>query len=318
MRSGAAAGHPGFFHETTFYDSEEKFLGVIVPFFTEGLAAGEPVLSAFAPADQDLVRGVFGTGSGIRFLDGDAQYTRPAAALRAYRAMFGEYVTQGAHQIRVAGAVPHPGVGVPWDWWARYEAASNHAYHDFPVWAICAYDTRTTPAAVVAEVRRTHPHVADGGAHAGNPAFEDPAEFLRARSDTWRDPLEQGSPELELTGPTTAETRAAVTAIAASRELGTEDLNGLLVAVSEAVTNAMIHGQDPIRVRIWPAPRRIVVTVTDAGDGPREPYAGLLPADRPKGNGGRGLWISHQVCSFVGLSRAPDGFTIRLIAGALA
>jgi anti-sigma regulatory factor (Ser/Thr protein kinase) len=315
MRSGAAAGHPGYFHETAFYDSAEQFLGVIVPFFADGLAAGEPVISAFAPGNQSLVRDVFGTGSGIRFLDGGEHYSRPATAIRGYQALFGEYVTRGAPQIRVAGDVPHPGLGAPWDWWARYEAVINHAYHDFPVWGICPYDTRTAPADVVAEVRRTHPHVANAHRHTDNPAFEDPAEFLRARSDTWSDPLEQGRPALEVTGPTTAQARTTVAR--AAGDLPAEDLNGLLLAVSEAVTNALVHGLAPVTLRVWPGPRRVVVTVTDAGPGPRAPYAGLLPAERPAGNGGLGLWISHQMCAFVGMHRGREGFTIRLIAGDL-
>ncbi len=318
MRSGAAAGHPGYFHETAFYDSDEQFLSVIVPFFADGLAAGEPVISAFAPGNQSLVRDAFGDGSGIRFLDGDVHYARPAAAIRGYRALFGEYVTRGVPQIRVAGDVPHPGVGAPWDWWARYEAVVNHAYRDFPVWGICPYDTRTAPADVVAEVRRTHPHVAHAHRHSVNPAFEDPAEFLSARSDTWRDPLEQGRPVLELTDPHPGQARTAVTEAAASSDLTVEDRNGLLLGVSEAVTNAMIHGRAPVTLRAWTAARRVVVTVTDAGTGPRAPYAGLLPADRPAGSGGLGLWISHQVCAFVGMHRGLNGFTIRLIAGVLS
>ncbi|BCY10703.1 anti-sigma factor RsbA family regulatory protein [Actinoplanes sp. L3-i22] len=317
MRSGAAAGHSGYFHETAFYGSDEQFLAVIVPFFTDGLAAGEPVISTFAARNQELVRRAFGAGSGIEFLDGGEQYARPATAIRHYRKLFGEYTARGVHQIRVAGDVPHPGTGARWDWWARYEAAINHAYDDFPVWSICPYDTRTAPADVLAEVRRTHPHVADAHRHAANPAFVDPVDFLRARSDTWRDPIEQGPPWLELVDPTPVRVRAAVTAAAAGSALTRDDLNGLLVAVSEAVANGLLHGKPPVTVRAWAAPRRVVVTVTDAGEGPREPYAGLLPADRPAGSGGLGLWISHQMCGFVGLHRGPEGFTIRLVAGEL-
>ncbi|AEV84790.1 transcriptional regulator [Actinoplanes sp. SE50] len=317
MRSGAAAGYSGYFHESAFYDSDERFLAVIVPFFTEGLAAGEPVLAAFDAGRQELVREAFGPRSGIRFLDGATQYRRPAGAIRRYREIFGEYVAGGAAQIRVAGDVPQPANGAPWDWWARYEAAVNRAYQDFPVWGICPYDTRTTPPEVVAEVRRTHPHVVAGGGHAANPDFEDPAEFLRARAGSWRDPLERRPPDLELTDPTTPQARAAVRAVAAPTRLRAEDLDNLLLAVTEAVTNAMLHGRPPVVLRVWAAPRRLVATVTDAGTGPPDPYIGLLPADRAVGNGGLGLWMSHQVCSFVGMHRGPEGFTLRLVAGDL-
>lgn len=171
MRSGAAAGHRGYFHETAFYDSDDEFLALIVPFFTDGLAAGEPVVSAFAPANQQLVRDAFGPGTGICYLGGETQYLRPAGAIRRYRDLFAGYVAEGARQIRVAGDVPHPGTGASWDWWARYEATVNHAYDDFPVWGICPYDTRTAPEHVLADVRRTHPHVGHGRDHATNPGF---------------------------------------------------------------------------------------------------------------------------------------------------
>ena len=32
MRTGAAAGHRGYFHETAFYSSAEEFLAIVVPF----------------------------------------------------------------------------------------------------------------------------------------------------------------------------------------------------------------------------------------------------------------------------------------------
>ena len=44
MRSGAAAGHRGYFHEAAFYSSTEEFLAVVVPFLREGVAAGEPIV----------------------------------------------------------------------------------------------------------------------------------------------------------------------------------------------------------------------------------------------------------------------------------
>ena len=58
-----------------------------------------------------------------------------------------------------------PTAPATWDWWCRYESAVNDAYDEFPLWGLCTYDTRTTPAAVLADVARTHPTfvTADGG-----------------------------------------------------------------------------------------------------------------------------------------------------------
>ena len=88
----------------------------------------------------------------------------------------------------------------------------------------------------------------------------------------------------------------------------------LVFAVSEAVTNALTHGRPPVRFRLWTAPDRIVATVTDRGDGPADPFAGLLPVTDTC-SAGLGLWLTHQLCSHVTLDTTDDGFTIRLVVG---
>jgi anti-sigma regulatory factor (Ser/Thr protein kinase) len=281
----------------------------------DGLAAGEPVVSAFAGHNQALIRDTFAGRSGIRFIDGDVHYTRPASAIRRYRQMLAEYVTAGASQIRISGDVPHPGLGVPWQWWARYEAAVNHAYNDFPLWGLCPYDTRHTPADVLQQVRRTHPHIATADGHHRNPSFVDPEGFLRSQDNAWRDPLEHSPPLVALTNPTAARVRTAVTDLCASTDLSEDDTEGLLLAATEAVTNAVKYGIPPVLVHLWRAPRRVVVTVTDRGTGPSDPFAGLLPAAPTHGGGGLGLWMAHQVCAYVTLQHDGDAFTIRLVVG---
>lgn len=315
MRSGAARGHRGYFHETAFYGSEQDFLDIVVPFFADGLAAGEPVVAAFARHNQALIRDTFGSGSGIRFIDGDLQYARPAVAIHRYRQMLADYVAAGAGQIRIAGDVPHPGVGVPWDSWARYEAAVNRAYDDFPLWGLCPYDVRSTPGEVLEQVRLTHPHIATTTGHHANPAFADPAGFLASRMSSWRDRLEETTPLAELIDPSPTQVRTAIGAVSGRTLLSEDDVQGLLLGATEAVTNAIRHGKPPVTVRLWRSPRRMVLTVTDTGTGPTDPYAGLLPATTSPGGGGFGLWLTHQTCGYVTFQTGPEGFTIRLIAG---
>jgi len=313
MRSGAAAGHDGYFHESAFYHSDDEFLGIVAPFFADGVSAGEPVIAAFAPANQRLIRKEFGEHD-VRFLDGEAQYLRPAGAIRRYRELFAECVSEGATQIRVAGDVPHPGTGSPWDCWARYEASVNRLYNDFPVWGLCPYDLRTAPADVVDEVRRTHPFLATTHGHQDNAAFVDPVAFLSGRVDRWADPLEQTPAAVELADPTPTEVRQAIATVSDLVDLSDEDRTGLLVAVSEVVTNAILYGAAPVRTRIWTGPDRILVTVTDRGEGVTDPFAGLtFPASSQPG--GRGLSLAHQLCGYVQLRHDTAGFTVCLVAG---
>jgi hypothetical protein len=65
---------------------------------------------------------------------------------------------------------------------------------------------------------------------------------------------------------------------------------------------------------LWAGTDRIVVSVTDAGAGPKDPFVGLLPMGDGS-DGGLGMWIINQMCNHVVMHRGPDGFTIRLTAG---
>ena len=49
MRTGAARGQVGHYHEAGFYGSDAEFAALIVPFAEEGIAAGEPVNMASSP-----------------------------------------------------------------------------------------------------------------------------------------------------------------------------------------------------------------------------------------------------------------------------
>lgn len=145
MRTGAASGTEGYFHEAAFYRSDDEFLALVMPFLTDGVAAGEPTLVTLGEANSQLVRAALTTTRGISFVPAETQYARPAAAIRTYQELMADYVRRGATQIRIVGDVPHPGVGAEWGWWARYEAAVNEAFNAYPVWGLCPYDVRHTP-----------------------------------------------------------------------------------------------------------------------------------------------------------------------------
>ncbi|WP_433074284.1 anti-sigma factor RsbA family regulatory protein [Dactylosporangium sp. CA-052675] len=312
MRSGPAAGHDGILHEAGFYGSDEEFLALVLPFLLDGVAAGEPTISLFGPHNQSLVRDALGPGSGVVFIDGGRHYLRPAAAIRRHREMLAGHVAGGATQIRIAGDVPHPGTGVPWEWWARYEAAANEVYDEFPMYGLCPYDTRTAPPEVLEDVRRTHTHlVTTGGGRVASPDYRPPRDFLAGAVRPWTHPLEALPPAIELTDPSLARARNAVDALQPIAALESDELQGLLLGVTEVVTNAVRHGRAPVLLRAWAEPGRIVVTVGDRGPGPADPAAGLMAAGGP---GGLGLWLTYQLCAYVSLRHGPEGFTIRLIA----
>jgi anti-sigma regulatory factor (Ser/Thr protein kinase) len=119
---------------------------------------------------------------------------------------------------------------------------------------------------------------------------------------------------VELTNRPPAEARHALARIGRARVNNTT-LSDLIIGASEAVSNALRHGQPPVTVRIWAAPGRIVVSVHDTGPGPADPLAGLVPAAHSATEPGLGLWVMHQLDIDTALIHTGDGFTVRLRAG---
>ena len=314
MRTGAAAGHEGYFHEAVVYSSDDELLAVLLPFLAGGSDANEPTLVALGERNAALVRTALPARAKVGFLTGGAVYARPAAAIRSYRRLLSDHVAAGARQIRIVGELPPTAFGATWDWWTRYESAINHAYDDFPLWSMCAYDRRTTTPDQLREVARTHPRTAcPDGTHPLSPAYLDPVSYLSERRPAPADPVQAGPPFAELAAPSPAAARAVVRA-AGHGLLGLDDLEDLLVAATEAVTNATVHGRAPVVMRVWTGPDRVVVAVTDGGAGPKDPFAGLLPAT-DRAVGGRGLWIVNQSCNHVVTEVSSDAFTLRMTAG---
>ncbi|KAA9155417.1 sensor histidine kinase [Amycolatopsis acidicola] len=315
MGTGAAANHAGFRHEAMCYGSDEELVNVLVPFLLAGSEAGEPTLVSLGEHASAVVREALPPGAAVAFLDGGGVYARPATVIKMYRQLLAEHVAAGARRIRVCGEIPF--APRAWDWWARYEAVVGEAYGEFPLWAVCAYDTRTTPRPVLDDVARTHSLLAAGSGEYRASASFAPEAVLRERRAPEPDSLQYGPPVFELHDPSVMAVRRAL-AENHGEVLSGSGLADFQVAVSEVVTNAIEHGRPPVSVRMWRGAGRLVVTVTDRGDGPAELAAGLLPA--PKAPlGGLGLWMAYQLCDHVTFGPGlGGGFSIRLTAGDLS
>jgi anti-sigma regulatory factor (Ser/Thr protein kinase) len=183
------------------------------------------------------------------------------------------------------------------------------------VWGRCLYDTATAPQAVLDIVERTHPRiVSPAGDHRASHRYQDASVFESLPYAP--DPLEASPPLVELVNRSAADARHALAQIGRSRVSNTT-LTDLIIGASEAVSNALRHGQPPVTVRIWATPDRIVASVHDTGPGPTDPLAGLVPAAHSPSNPGLGLWVMHQLDIETALIHTSDGFTVRLRAGTM-
>ena len=67
------------------------------------------------------------------------------------------------------------------------------------------------------------------------------------------------------------------------QQLPAQEIENMVLATHEVVSNAHLHGRPPVVLRLWVLPGRLTVTVTDTGPGPTDPFVGLLPPDTPNG-----------------------------------
>ena len=304
----------GLIHAAGFYSCDEEFVRTFAPFCREGVERGEPTVVRLEQHKTALLRSTLDERHEVVFLGTDGQYEHPPGAFSVVFDLVREHADGPGKPLRLLGELPAL-VGLGRDAWMRYEAAVNQVLRHMPVHALCAYDTRATHEVIQDQVRRTHPVIAaaDGRRHP-SPAYEPPETFIANREQPVCDPLEAGPPALELRNPTPARTRATLRALARDTHLDPDERDNLLAAASEVVTNALLHGRPPVVVRAWGRPGRVVIAVRDAGDGPRDPFAGLVPVDARERESGLGLWITHQLCPEASLS-GTDGFTVRLATG---
>jgi anti-sigma regulatory factor (Ser/Thr protein kinase) len=128
----------------------------------------------------------------------------------------------------------------------------------------------------------------------------------------WRDPLEDGTPRLDVTGPADlAALRAAIERTLTAEGLPRHAVQGFVLAVSEIAANAMLHGTAPVRVRLWAGGGRALCAVRDEGRC-YSPYSGYVPTTRAVGTGGMGLWLARQLTDDLTVDGGDGACTVRL------
>lgn len=302
----------GFQHVAGFYASAADFRSLVEPFLVGALTAGDPVIVGYDERKSDLVRSWVGE-EGIEFA-GDARlYATPSRAIATYSERFTQLIGGGAARLWITGELPDSTRGEHFAGWDRYESAINSLWGALPLRSLCLYDATGVSATVRDVVERTHTALhTPRGEQLPCRRYQRPEVFTALAA--LPDPLEATPPRAELVDPMPGEARDAVAA-AVDGMLADRTLDDLLLAVSEAATNARLHGGPPATLRIWTSSERLVVHVHDTGPGPRDPFAGLVPPPSAAVPGGRGVWLIHQLDLAVDLMHAPDGFTVRLRAG---
>ncbi|HZB32667.1 MAG TPA: sensor histidine kinase [Streptosporangiaceae bacterium] len=302
-------------HQALLYSGEGEFLDAAVPFLRAGLTAADVVLVAAVPPRLDGVRRALGpAGEPVLFIDVAEWYRHPVRTLAAYDDFLR---VQAPRRVRVLAELDLAARAAPETReWMRYEAVVNTAFGTSGAHAMCAYDRHTAPPGMLAEVRRTHRVLVQGG---GPLPRADHAGPDRPGGEPDREPDREPLPlppvfdTISVESADLHDVRAFVGTRAVRYGLTDDALSGLLVAVTELATNAVKHGTPPMAVRLWAEGGDLICEVADCGCWRPPPSATLgFAPPASAANGGFGLWGVRMLADSVQIRADWDGTVVRL------
>jgi anti-sigma regulatory factor (Ser/Thr protein kinase) len=306
--------HPNTYrHDLLLHDSADEYAALAAPFLRAGLADGDAAVVVAARETAAVLTDALADDDRVLVLDAAHVYAeRTPAALTALRQLAQRQAPEGG-RLRVVAEADFGPTPRHWLEWQRYEAVSNEALRDEPLWGICAYDTSRLPDEVVETGLRTHPHLVTAEGRRVNPAYQPPADVLRALPVP-AEPIEQTEPLLRVDDVSDfIGLRHAVGAELAALGGAPDAMDDLHLAIDEMSSNAVRHGGPPVQLRLWAAADRVVCTISDRGPGMDDPFAGYGPAHGSDlSRGGMGLWLARQLCDHVDVIASAAGLTIRL------
>jgi anti-sigma regulatory factor (Ser/Thr protein kinase) len=301
----------GFRHEALLYADGDEYLAGTIPFIREGLEAGEPVLIAVPGERAALLKAELGAeAEWAAFIAMEEVGRNPSRIISAWHEFIGAHASDGS-RLR--------GIGEPI--WAgrsadeiaecqRHESLLNLAFNGGdPLDLLCPYDSSALDASVLDEARRSHPTVAEDGSEAESHDYLAPdlatGPFEGALPSPPEAAVETSFVLADLRG-----VRKLVAEHAAVAGLEAKRTGDLALAVTELAVNSVRHGGGGGVLAIWPEAGAVVCEVRDSGyiD---QPLAGRR---RPRNldDGGRGLWLVHQLCDFVQVRSRPGETAVRV------
>lgn len=306
------AGPGAFVHPALFYQDLDAYVARVGEFVSAALTAGEPVLVAVPGPRLDALRESLGaSAAGVTWTDMTELGRNPGRILAGLQDFADLHASRAA---RIVGEPIWPGRSPAEVLEAtRHEALINTAFAGRPATVLCPYDVRGLAPDVLADARRTHPTLIEGGRESASPAYSDAA---RVSADCDR-PLPEPEGEAPLFAYShggLAEVRQYAEAWARGTGLTPARRGDLVLAVSEAAANSLSHGGGKGTLRLWAtvgAGAGVVAEIHDAGR-LAHPLSGRRRPSLASPNGGRGLWMIHQLCDLVEVRAVDDGFTLRL------
>ncbi|MDP9240957.1 MAG: sensor histidine kinase [Actinomycetota bacterium] len=304
--------HRSYRHEAFLYHGTAEFLAGTVPFVTDGLAAGQPVMVAVAQPRLDLIREALGAdGPRVHLVDMAVLGRNPARIIPAWRAFVDECATDG---------LPARGIGEPiWAGRGSAELAECQLHESLlnvavdpstPLWLRCPYDVEALGAAVIDEAHRSHPMLVEADDYRASTVYGGVAHVDAIFGRSLPAPSEVAA-ELPFGPPDLGALRAFVLAQACAAGVSAEQAGDLAVAIHELAVNSLRYGGRAGHARLWQETGALVCEVSDAGR-IGDPMVGRT-APSASQEGGRGVWLANQLCDLVQIRSTPVGTAVRVL-----
>lgn len=296
----------GFVHQACVYGSDEEFLSMAVPFVTAGTSAGEPVVVVATPHNIDLLRRAQ-PDDRVEYIDCFSWYTAPGRTTLNYFDRVRSHTGPG--RMRVIGEVVWEGrTPAQTAAWKRYESTLNVTFADTASWIVCPYDTRTLPADVIADARRTHPAHLGGSEITSCAEYVDPGTFVGEAVTMSQPPADAAVLPYALD---LHSVRRFVTIWSTVHGLHGERGDSLAAAATEVAAYLSEMGDGRLSVRLWSQSRTVTCDVHAPSVDIADPFVGYRPPALDP-HPGDGLWLARYLCDHLDIRCDSSGSTIRL------
>ena len=321
-RTFRAAGEPTAVthgHGAAIVGSQDELLAAALPFLEAGLRDGDLVALTCPPETVALLSSALGEQT-------HAVESEPRMSLLGSRApdaltMCHRYLeraiaagdTGGSGRLRVLAEVDFGSDPADWREGQRFESVYNRLLGDAPVAAMCVYDRRRLPAAVIDSAAATHPVLVHGTSWAASSGFQDPGVYVPSLPLP-RAPMEDGAPVFAVDDAATlAGLRHQLGAVLASLVPDRDQQEDVHLAASEIAANAFRHGVRPVSARVWADGDLVICVIRDRGTDYGDPFSGFAPAHGlDLSHGGMGLWLARKLCDHVDVLPGAQGLSVRL------
>lgn len=296
-------------HSTLFYDGPRQYADEVGGVLRDALLRGQRGL-VMAPARRvDELRSTLGRDADeVTFIEDTVAY---APQWNAYRVLL-DFAARAPGVRTCAIAEQSLSARTPAELvdYQRLEAAINLVFAEHDVDLLCPYDTSVLSTDMLDIGLHTHGAMRANGATSPNASYGEPLALLAGLAAVV--PAPRDAITIDCESPADVSTaRRLVRDLGADLRLDADLVADVALAVTEVLTNAVLHGGPPAMLHVYQSGPTWICHVQDSGRDPLDPLIGLLPPAMPSDHG-YGLWLARQLCSAVDVGTDMSGTHVRL------